>query len=143
MKRVMSIAACVLALGLAATAWAVDAGQEPTQDAQLLPPGEVLEPVEPGLPGDGEGTGPISGSNPEWDSLSDKDKWACEVALCLATPGSPTSYAECVPPIQKMIEEQAKGNVIPKCPFSDDSQEPTDPTDPREPREPLPGEVQK
>lgn len=28
--------------------------------------------------------------------------WGCQVILCLATPGSPTKYAECVPPILKL-----------------------------------------
>jgi hypothetical protein len=142
MKRVMSIAAIVLALGVAATAWAID-GQEPTQDPQLLPPGEVIEPVEPG-PGEGTTPGPISGSDLEWDSLSDDDKWGCEIALCLATPGSPTTYAECVEPITKMFEAQAQGDPIPSCPFvsNDDGGTPTEPTDP-DPREPRPGEQQR
>jgi len=30
------------------------------------------------------------------------DTWGCQVILCLATPGSPTTYAECVPPIMKL-----------------------------------------
>lgn len=28
--------------------------------------------------------------------------WGCQVILCLATPGSPTKYAACVPPILKL-----------------------------------------
>lgn len=28
--------------------------------------------------------------------------WGCQVILCLATPGSPTKFAACVPPILKL-----------------------------------------
>lgn len=49
--------------------------------------------------------------------LSDDDRWACEVAMCMANPSGPTAVAECVPPIQKLQRELAKGNAFPKCPF--------------------------
>lgn len=50
-------------------------------------------------------------------TMSDKDKWACEVAMCLSNPQGPTAVAECKPPIDKMRRELAKGHSIPKCPF--------------------------
>jgi hypothetical protein len=49
--------------------------------------------------------------------LSDDDRWACEVAMCMANPSGPTAVGECVPPIQKLHRELAKGNAFPKCPF--------------------------
>ncbi len=49
--------------------------------------------------------------------LSDDDRWACEVAMCMANPDGPTAVSECVPPIQKLHRELAKGNAFPKCPF--------------------------
>lgn len=41
--------------------------------------------------------------------------WGCEVILCLATPGSPTTYAACVPPIVKLWKSLATGHVFPTC----------------------------
>ena len=41
--------------------------------------------------------------------------WGCQVILCLATPGSPTSYAECVPPITKLWNVLALGGSFPTC----------------------------
>lgn len=49
--------------------------------------------------------------------LSDDDRWACEVAMCMANPDGATAVSECVPPIQKLHRELAKGNAFPKCPF--------------------------
>lgn len=49
--------------------------------------------------------------------LSDDDRWACEVAMCMANPDGPTAVSECVPPIQKLHRELAKGKAFPKCPF--------------------------
>lgn len=43
------------------------------------------------------------------------DDWACKVLLCLANPGSPTEYAECVPPIEKLYRHLAKGGSFPIC----------------------------
>ena len=39
----------------------------------------------------------------------------CQVVLCLATPGSPTTYAECVPPITKLWNVLALGGSFPTC----------------------------
>lgn len=41
--------------------------------------------------------------------------WGCRVVLCLATPGSPTKYAECVPPITKLWNVLALGGSFPTC----------------------------
>ena len=41
--------------------------------------------------------------------------WGCQVILCLATPGSPTTYAECVPPISKLWNVLALGGSVPTC----------------------------
>ena len=39
--------------------------------------------------------------------------WGCQVVLCLATPGSPTTYAACVPPITKLWNVLALGGSFP------------------------------
>ncbi|WP_293976974.1 hypothetical protein [Sphingomonas sp.] len=41
--------------------------------------------------------------------------WGCQVILCLATPGSPTTYAECVPPITRLWNVLALGGSFPTC----------------------------
>lgn len=41
--------------------------------------------------------------------------WGCQMVLCLATPGSPTTYAECVPPITKLWNVLATGGSFPTC----------------------------
>lgn len=41
--------------------------------------------------------------------------WGCQVVLCLATPGSPTTYAECVPPVTKLWNVLAMGGSFPTC----------------------------
>ena len=41
--------------------------------------------------------------------------WGCQVALCLATPGSPTTYAACVEPITKLWRVLATGGHFPDC----------------------------
>ena len=41
--------------------------------------------------------------------------WGCQVILCLATPGSPTTYAECVPPITRLWQVLAVGGSFPSC----------------------------
>jgi hypothetical protein len=38
-----------------------------------------------------------------------------QVVLCLATPGSPTKYAQCVPPITKLWNVLAMGGSFPTC----------------------------
>lgn len=56
--------------------------------------------------------GVISVAAPQPAVASD---WGCQVILCLATPGSPTQYAECVPPITKLWRALALGGGFPTC----------------------------
>ena len=56
--------------------------------------------------------GVISVATPQPALASD---WGCQVVLCLATPGSPTKYAECVPPITKLWNVLALGGSFPSC----------------------------
>jgi hypothetical protein len=41
--------------------------------------------------------------------------WGCQVVLCLATSGSPTTYTECAPPITKLWDVLATGGAFPTC----------------------------
>ena len=68
---------------------------------------------------DKEEGGGTSGSTQPTDPtyMSDKTRWACEVALCMANPSGPMAVAECVPPIKKLQRELAKGRAYPVCPF--------------------------
>jgi hypothetical protein len=43
------------------------------------------------------------------------DDWGCQVLLCLSNPGGPTQFAECVPPIQRLWGELARGRAFPTC----------------------------
>ena len=43
------------------------------------------------------------------------DDWGCQVILCLSNPGSPTQYAECRPPIEKLWRSLARGHSFPTC----------------------------
>jgi hypothetical protein len=66
--------------------------------------------------GDGGGSSrPTQPADPTY--MSEKTRWACEVALCMANPSGPMAVAECVPPIQKLQRELAKGHAYPVCPF--------------------------
>lgn len=46
---------------------------------------------------------------------NDDNTYGCEVVLCLATPGSPLTYAECVPPIEKFFASLLTGGGMPTC----------------------------
>ena len=41
--------------------------------------------------------------------------WGCQVLLCLANPGGPTQYAECVGPISRLGDALRRGQVFPTC----------------------------
>jgi hypothetical protein len=41
--------------------------------------------------------------------------WACEVLLCSSNPGGWMQFAECVPPIRKLISHLALGGGFPTC----------------------------
>lgn len=43
------------------------------------------------------------------------DDWPCTVVMCLANPQGPTATPACVPPIQKLWSELAKGHAFPSC----------------------------
>lgn len=42
-------------------------------------------------------------------------EWGCEVLLCLANPAGPTAVAACVPPIERLWRELARGHAFPSC----------------------------
>jgi hypothetical protein len=58
------------------------------------------------------GAGIVAVAAPQPAYASD---WGCQVVLCLATPGSPTKYAQCVPPITKLWNVLAMGGSFPTC----------------------------
>jgi hypothetical protein len=49
--------------------------------------------------------------------MSGDDEWACKVVMCMASPGGPTQFAECVDPIRKLQRQLAKGKPFPVCRF--------------------------
>jgi hypothetical protein len=49
--------------------------------------------------------------------MSGDDEWACKVAMCMANPGGPTEFAECVDPIRRLQRHLAKGRPFPVCRF--------------------------
>lgn len=46
-------------------------------------------------------------------------EYGCKVLLCLANPGNPKQYAECVPPITQLFRDLAKGRSFPTCGLAD------------------------
>ncbi|WP_228876667.1 hypothetical protein [Paraburkholderia saeva] len=49
--------------------------------------------------------------------LAHADDWGCQVILCLANPGGPEQYSECVPPIEKLWAALRHGDPFPTCDF--------------------------
>lgn len=49
--------------------------------------------------------------------MSSNDEWACKVAMCMANPGGPMEFAECVDPIKRLQRHLAKGRPFPVCSF--------------------------
>jgi hypothetical protein len=41
--------------------------------------------------------------------------WACQVLLCASNPGGWMQYAQCVPPIRKLLRSLALGGGFPTC----------------------------
>lgn len=41
--------------------------------------------------------------------------WACQVLLCASNPGGWMQYAQCVPPIRKLLHSLALGGGFPTC----------------------------
>jgi hypothetical protein len=48
-------------------------------------------------------------------TLARADDWGCQVLLCLANPGGPEQYSECVPPIEKLWQALRHGDPFPTC----------------------------
>ena len=47
--------------------------------------------------------------------LASDSTWACEVLLCASNPGGWMQYAQCVPPIRKLLRSLALGGGFPTC----------------------------
>lgn len=45
------------------------------------------------------------------------DGWGCQVLLCLANPGGPEQYGQCVPPIERLWSALRHGDAFPTCDF--------------------------
>ncbi|WP_144155279.1 hypothetical protein [Paraburkholderia sp. BCC1885] len=50
-------------------------------------------------------------------TLARADDWGCQVLLCLANPGGPEQYSECVPPIERLWSALRHGDAFPTCDF--------------------------
>ena len=48
--------------------------------------------------------------------LSGRDRWGCELLLCLSSPEGPASVPECRPPLERMRRALRRGESIPGCP---------------------------
>ena len=44
-----------------------------------------------------------------------ESSWACQVLLCASNPGGWMQYAQCVPPIRKLLRSLAFGGGFPTC----------------------------
>ena len=51
-------------------------------------------------------------------TLARADDWRCTVILCLANPGGPEQYAECVPSVEKLWSTLRHGDPFPTCDFN-------------------------
>lgn len=51
-------------------------------------------------------------------TLARADGWGCQVLLCLANPGGPEQYSECVPPIEQLWSALSHGDPFPTCDFA-------------------------
>jgi hypothetical protein len=50
-------------------------------------------------------------------TLARADDWGCQVLLCVANPGGPEQYSQCVPPIEKLWAALRHGDPFPSCDF--------------------------
>ena len=48
-------------------------------------------------------------------AMASDSTWACEVLLCASNPGGWMQYAQCVPPIRKLLRSLALGGGFPTC----------------------------
>lgn len=102
----LTITAAVLAAFFLAAA---GQGVSPIASAIAAPPEQydqigIDDPAQPGNPAPG---------NPIYQA--DDDNLGCQVMLCLANPGGPSSIAECKPPIDKLRDRLLKGRSFPRC----------------------------
>jgi len=56
---------------------------------------------------------PIHAQSP----ISNDDKHACTVALCMANPSGPTAAPECRSAMRKLNRDLARGRPVPHCRF--------------------------
>lgn len=61
--------------------------------------------------------GAITASSVFAPTLAQADDWGCQVLLCLANPGGPEQYSQCVPPIKKLWSALRHGDPFPTCDF--------------------------
>ena len=50
-----------------------------------------------------------------YPAQAEDSTWACEVLLCASNPGGWMQYAQCVPPIRKLLRSLALGGSFPTC----------------------------
>ena len=57
----------------------------------------------------------VAASGPVMPARAADSSWACEVLLCASNPGGWMQYAQCVPPIRKLLRTLALGGGFPTC----------------------------
>lgn len=57
----------------------------------------------------------VMGVSVSTPAIASDQTWACQVAICASNPGGWMQFAECVPPIQKLITSLALGGSFPVC----------------------------
>lgn len=57
----------------------------------------------------------VGGSLASTPAAAADQTWACQVVLCASNPGGWMQFAQCVPPIQKLITHLALGGSFPIC----------------------------
>jgi len=57
----------------------------------------------------------LLGSATSYPAQAADSTWACEVLLCASNPGGWMQYAQCVPPIRKLLRSLALGGGFPTC----------------------------
>ncbi len=70
--------------------------------------------------------------------LAQASDFGCKVLLCLASPKGPRQFVECVPPIDQLFRDLAKGRPFPTCDFADGNDGSNFARPAREPYEPCP-----
>lgn len=52
---------------------------------------------------------------PDWLRALPRSDYGCEVLLCLADPRGPRTESQCVPPINRLMRDLARGRAFPTC----------------------------